>query len=97
MGHYVTVRGMVTRVSNVKPKAQVMAYSCDRCGFEIFQEVSAQTYTPIGQCSSEDCKKNGSKGSIHYQLRASKFIKFQEIKLQELVRSNIFSIIQLKF
>ena len=85
VGHMVKVRGMVTRVSNVKPLATVIGYSCDKCGFESFQEVPASVWTPLSICPSEDCKKNGTKGSLYMQTRASKFIKFQEIRLQELV------------
>ncbi len=39
VGHLVKVRGMVTRVGNVKPLATVIGYSCDKCGYESFQEV----------------------------------------------------------
>ncbi|KAI8908195.1 MCM2/3/5 family-domain-containing protein [Powellomyces hirtus] len=84
VGHMVTVRGMVTRVSDVKPQAVVIALSCDKCGYEIFQEVTSHNFTPITECTSADCKKNASKGKLYLQTRASKLIKFQEIKLQEL-------------
>ncbi|KAJ3406935.1 Mcm2-7 hexameric complex component, partial [Chytridiales sp. JEL 0842] len=84
LGHLVTVKGIVTRVSNVKPLAVVTALSCDRCGHEIFQEVTSQTFTPLAECPTEDCKKNGSKGKLQMQTRASKFVRFQEIKIQEL-------------
>ncbi|RKO87054.1 MCM2/3/5 family-domain-containing protein [Blyttiomyces helicus] len=84
IGQLITIRGMVTRVSDVKPQAMVVAYSCDKCGHEIFQEVTSHTVNPITECPSADCKKNGSKGALHPQTRASKLIKFQEIKLQEL-------------
>jgi DNA replication licensing factor MCM7 len=39
VGKMVKVRGMVTRVSNVKPLAVVAAYHCDKCGSEVFQDV----------------------------------------------------------
>jgi DNA replication licensing factor MCM7 len=39
VGHLVKVRGMVTRMGNVKPLATVIGYSCDKCGHESFQEV----------------------------------------------------------
>ncbi|ORY47747.1 MCM-domain-containing protein [Rhizoclosmatium globosum] len=85
IGRLVTVRGMVTRVSNVKPQALVLALSCDKCGYENFQEVTSSTSTtPITECTSEDCKKNKVKGRLYMQTRASKFIKFQEVKIQEL-------------
>lgn len=39
VGKMVKIKGMVTRVSNVKPLAVVAAYSCDKCGCEVFQDV----------------------------------------------------------
>ncbi|KAI9346991.1 MCM2/3/5 family-domain-containing protein [Obelidium mucronatum] len=85
IGRLVTVRGMVTRVSNVKPQAVVLAMSCDKCGYENYQEVTSSTSTtPISECTSEECKKNKVKGRLYMQTRASKFVKFQEVKIQEL-------------
>ena len=37
-------------------------------------------------CQSKDCKARGSPGKLFLQSRGSKFIKFQEMKIQELVR-----------
>lgn len=34
-------------------------------------------------CPSEDCRVNKSGGRLYLQTRGSKFIKFQEIKVQE--------------
>ncbi len=90
VGHLVKVRGMVTRIGNVKPLATVIGYSCDKCGHESFQEVTASVWTPLSACPSEDCKKNQSKGVLTMQTRASKFIRFQEVKLQEIVRYSGF-------
>ena len=39
IGHLVTVKGMVTRISDVKPMVSVVTYTCDLCGSEIYQEV----------------------------------------------------------
>ncbi|KAJ3131084.1 Mcm2-7 hexameric complex component [Physocladia obscura] len=85
IGHLVTVKGMVTRVSNVKPMAVVLAMSCDKCGFENYQEITSTTSTtPITECVSEACKQNKVKGRLYMQTRASKFVKFQEVKIQEM-------------
>ncbi|KAI8833408.1 MCM2/3/5 family-domain-containing protein [Chytriomyces cf. hyalinus JEL632] len=85
IGRLVTIRGMVTRVSNVKPQAVVLALSCDKCGYENYQEVTSSTSTtPITECVSEECKKNKVKGRLYMQTRASKFVRFQEVKVQEL-------------
>ena len=34
-------------------------------------------------CQSEDCRTNRSGGKLFLQTRASKFVKFQELKVQE--------------
>ncbi|KXS17754.1 MCM-domain-containing protein [Gonapodya prolifera JEL478] len=84
IGHLVTVRGIVTRVSNVKPLLKVAAYSCDKCGSEIFEEVTKQQYTPRSECPSQQCKQQGTRGVLYPQTRASKFETYQEVKLQEM-------------
>ncbi|KAK1783647.1 MCM2/3/5 family-domain-containing protein [Copromyces sp. CBS 386.78] len=84
LGHLITIRGIATRVSDVKPIVQVGAYTCDRCGCEIFQPVTDKQYAPLTLCPSKDCKENQSKGQLYPSSRASKFLPFQEIKMQEL-------------
>ena len=84
LGHLITVRGIATRVSDVKPAVQVNAYSCDRCGCEIFQEVKSKQFMPLTECPSEDCKKNDARGQLFMSTRASKFLPFQDIKIQEM-------------
>lgn len=84
LGHLITVRGITTRVSDVKPIVEVNAYTCDRCGCEIFQPVGNKTFGPLTECPSEDCKVNQTKGQLHHSTRASKFQPFQEIKIQEM-------------
>ncbi|KAM6479664.1 MCM2/3/5 family-domain-containing protein [Trichoderma sp. SZMC 28011] len=84
LGHLITIRAIATRVSDVKPIVQVSAYTCDRCGCEIFQPISDKQYGPLTMCPSSDCKKNQAKGQLHPSSRASKFLPFQEVKVQEL-------------
>ncbi|BFZ57808.1 DNA replication licensing factor MCM7 [Savitreella phatthalungensis] len=84
LGQYINVRGIATRVSDVKPSVLVNAYSCDRCGSEIFQEVRGKQFAPLVLCPAEECKKNDAKGQLHPSTRASKFMPFQEVKIQEL-------------
>lgn len=85
LGKLITVRGIITRVSEVKPLLQVSAFSCDACGCEVFQEVDKKTVTPLTECVSEDCKQNNTRGKLHLQTRACKFTPFQEVKMQEMV------------
>ncbi|OAL06715.1 DNA replication licensing factor CDC47 [Phaeosphaeriaceae sp. SRC1lsM3a] len=84
LGHLITVRGIATRVSDVKPAVLVNAYTCDRCGCEIFQPVNTKSYTPLVDCPSSDCKSNNARGQLYLSTRASKFLPFQEVKIQEM-------------
>lgn len=40
IGKLVTVRGIVTRSTEVKPMMKVATYTCDQCGAETYQPVS---------------------------------------------------------
>ncbi|CCF58466.1 hypothetical protein KAFR_0E03140 [Kazachstania africana CBS 2517] len=84
LGQLITVRGIVTRVSDVKPSVMVIAYTCDQCGYEVFQEVNSRTFTPLSECTSRECSQNQTKGQLFMSTRASKFSAFQECKIQEL-------------
>ncbi|RKK76892.1 DNA replication licensing factor mcm7 [Fusarium oxysporum] len=84
LGHLITIRAIATRVSDVKPIVQVSAYTCDRCGCEIFQPVTDKQYGPLTMCPSEDCRQNQAKGQLNPSSRASKFLPFQEVKVQEM-------------
>eukprot|EP00949_MAST-11_sp_MAST-11-sp1_P004690 g4690.t1 len=84
VGRLKVVKAICTRVSQVKPIVSIATYTCDQCGYEIYQEVKSKTFMPLRECASELCKKNDSKGKLHLQARGSKFVKYQEIKVQEL-------------
>lgn len=40
-----TVRGIVTRCTEVKPMMQVATYTCDQCGAETYQPVISKKLT----------------------------------------------------
>lgn len=84
IGQLITIRGIITRVSDVKPSIQIQAYTCDSCGFEIFQEVKTKTFQPKIECTSEICKQNRKPGRLFPSTRASKFLPYQDVKIQEL-------------
>ena len=42
IGHLITVRGIVTRATEVKPVMTVATYTCDQCGAESYQPVSGE-------------------------------------------------------
>lgn len=84
IGTMVSLQGIVTRVSDVKPLLSVCTYSCDECGHELFQEIKSRTVMPLSQCQSPICVRNRKKGKLFMQIRASKFLRFQELRIQEL-------------
>ncbi|KAF5306655.1 hypothetical protein FQA39_LY08844 [Lamprigera yunnana] len=83
IGKLVTIRGIVTRCTEVKPMLCVATYTCDQCGAETYQTITSLTFMPIIMCPSDDCKVNKSGGRLYLQSRGSKFVKFQEIRIQE--------------
>lgn len=83
IGKLMTVRGIVTRCTEVKPMMIVATYTCDRCGAETYQPVNSMAFLPVTDCPSEDCRVNKAGGRLYLQTRGSKFVKFQEIKIQE--------------
>lgn len=84
LGKLITTRAIVTRVSDVKPNIQVDAYTCDVCGAEVFQEVTGRQFMPLSYCTSKVCAMNKTRAPLYPQVRASKFVAFQEVKVQEM-------------
>ena len=81
IGHLLTIKGIVTRVSEVKPNIAIATYTCQKGGTEVFQEVTNRDFMPLFTCPSEACCS--ASGRLHLQTRGCKFIKFQEVKIQE--------------
>ena len=75
--------GIITRATEVKPMMQVATYTCDQCGAETYQTITSTAFMPLLMCPAEDCRVNKSGGRLHLQTRGSKFVKFQELKVQE--------------
>lgn len=58
IGSLVTVQGIVTRASDVKPCMQVAVYACEACGNEVYQVIHGKEFTPKVECPSYKCVKN---------------------------------------
>lgn len=43
IGQLVRISGIVTRCSDVKPLMKVAVYTCEDCGFEIYQVIDKMT------------------------------------------------------
>ena len=46
-------------------------------------QIQSPTFMPLLMCPSRECQTNRSGGRLYLQSRGSKFIKFQELKMQE--------------
>lgn len=83
IGKLITIKGIVTRTTEVKPMITVATYTCDQCGAETYQPINGPSFVPLEKCISNECKTNKSNGRLYLQTRGSRFMKFQEIKVQE--------------
>lgn len=85
MGSLVTVRGIVTNATDVKPLLTVATYLDSTSGLEVYQDIVGRTFLPLeappptaaGMQSSKDAE-------LVMQTRGSKFVKYQEVRIQEL-------------
>lgn len=84
IGSLVKTRGIVTRVTQVKPCAKVVTYICESCGTEIYQTVENETFDMLEECFSEKCRTRKIKGTLCMVSRGSRFVKYQSLQLQEL-------------
>ncbi|CAN0344498.1 unnamed protein product [Pylaiella littoralis] len=84
VGRLVRIRAMVTRVSDVQPLVSVVTYTCDACGFEVYHEVFSRQFTPVERCPSTVCRTNRNNGKLSMQTRGSRFMRYQEARIQEL-------------
>ncbi|EFA85031.1 MCM family protein [Heterostelium album PN500] len=82
IGCLITLEGIVTRVTDVKPMVTVAAYTCDTCNAEWFQEVTSREFMPIIKCNSAECYNNSRDtnkiGSLTLQSRGSNTGKVRE-------------------
>ncbi|CAL6312563.1 unnamed protein product [Bathycoccus prasinos] len=69
-----------TSVGDVKPMMEVACFMCE-CGYKIYKEIMQENFTPDSECPSRRCSM---KGKLFLETRESKFVKYQEIKVQEL-------------
>lgn len=84
LGSLVKLKGICTRATDVKPMVTVATYTCDTCGYEIYQEVNGRQFMPLDRCPAEACTSVGAAGLLRLQPRGSKFLKYQELRVQEL-------------
>ena len=87
IGKLVTVQGVVTRVTDVKPRIRVATYLAtdEKAGSqrEYYEVVAGRTFLPK-TTPDQEMKAQGFVGNLTLMTRGSKFVKYQEIRIQEL-------------
>ena len=99
IGALVRVRGVATHVTDVRPLLSVATYLDDATGVEAYQEVLGRSFMPLTSLPAGAAKRAGGGGAVgggggggapaaasapRLQTRGSKFVRFQELRLQEL-------------
>lgn len=67
----------------MKPELVIGTYACDRCGCENYYEVNNEQFGPLMKCQSKSCIENNSNGKLSFLPGHSKFICYQDLKIQE--------------
>lgn len=84
IGTLTVVRGICISATAVRPKLAMLTSVCELCAESTFQQVVGDRLTPLLVCPSQACKARNAVGRLLPQYKASKFVKFQELRLQEL-------------
>ncbi|KAL0226498.1 hypothetical protein P9112_013822 [Eukaryota sp. TZLM1-RC] len=83
IGSLITFRGIVVRLSDLRPLLSVATYQCERCSSISCAEVHGISFIPLDKCVSDLCKAAPTRGRLELKPALSKFIKIQEIRIQE--------------
>lgn len=83
VGQLVSVTGVVTRVTEVKPRVVAAAYVCYGCGYEVYQEVTGRSYMPVLACPTQNHPPGSQDAQLVPNYTGCKYVKYQELKLQE--------------
>ena len=80
IGGLIKVKGIVTRITEVRPMMRVATYICDVCGNEIYQIINKKKYTPVSVCHLNNVIKIVIKDQFYHKL---------EIKIYQISRDSI--------
>lgn len=85
LGEMISIRGQVTRTSDVRPELTLASFKCNECG-NIINGVKQQfRYTQPNKCPSASC---GNMFDWQLVLEQSYFVDWQKIRLQEIAQES---------
>jgi len=82
LGTLVSVSGIISKTSLVQPKMEIAQYECKACLGSTMQMVEGDSFTPLKECNTPTCETNKT-AALELDISRSKFIAFQECKIQE--------------
>ncbi len=82
LGKYAAVEGLVKKVTEVRPKLQIAAFQCNKCGAVIRIEQEEDIIKEPAECF-EDQGGCGRVSSFKLSMNLSQFVDSQKIEIQE--------------
>nr|XP_033794155.1 DNA helicase MCM8 isoform X1 [Geotrypetes seraphini] len=82
-GKYISLRGTVVRVSNIKPLCTKMAFTCNTCGDVQTHSLPDGKYTVPTKCPLPECRGRSFTANRSSPLTVT--VDWQSIKIQELI------------
>ncbi|MEM2961247.1 MAG: hypothetical protein QXU67_06545, partial [Candidatus Bathyarchaeia archaeon] len=80
IGKLVMIEGIIMRATNVRPIVTIAVFKCKRCEAKMDIPQSGAFLTLPFKCDNPRCGKNGP---FEFIQEESKFIDFQELRIQE--------------
>lgn len=80
IGQMTTIRGIVTRTSQVRPELLFGTFKCGDCGCVIADVEQQFQYSQPSCCPNTECN---NRNFFDLDLEKSKFVDWQKIRIQE--------------
>lgn len=84
VGRFVTIKGTVVRVSNIRQQLVSMEFECPRCGEKQFRSFANYKYSVPPKCLTDKCRSR----SFTPLRNTAETVDWQKIRVQELQEKN---------
>ena len=85
IGKFVSLRGLLRKVTEVRPKLKIGAFKCAACGHELMVEQHKDVFTEPLECAENEggCGRKGNSAKFYFLFEKSFFVDSQKVELQE--------------
>lgn len=84
VGKFVTIKGTVVRVSNIRQQLVSMEFECSRCGEKQFRSFTDYKYSVPQKCPTDKCRSR----TFAPLRNTAETVDWQKIRIQELQEKN---------